>query len=149
MRFTLPGFVYSVGLPPVIAAAARAALDVIVAEPQRTATLQMNARRFLERAHAARLPTGPAMGYGVIPVLFPDLTSTIEGSAFLLKQGIYAPPIVQVGVPKGIPRIRFFISARHTFEEIDRAVAALAEFVASMPADAQPDAALALNAAQA
>lgn len=133
MRFTLPGFVYSVGLPPVIAAAAHAALELIVAEPERTAALQTNAQFFFNKAQEARLETGSAMGHGIVPVLFPDLKRTIDGSAFLLKRGIYAPPIVQVGVPKGMPRIRFFISARHTFEDIERTVSALEEFVAATP----------------
>ena len=148
MRFTLPGFVYSVGLPPVIAAAAHAALELIVAEPERTAALQMNARRFLKKARAARLATGSAAGYGIVPVLFPDMRSTIEGSDFLLKMGIYAPPIVQVGVPKGLPRIRFFISARHSSEDIDRTISALESFLATRPAAGQRHATPALEAAQ-
>jgi len=134
MRYTLPGFVYSVGLPPVIAAAAHAALDVISAEPQRVAKLQKNATRFLEKAKAAHLNTGPAVGHAIVPVLFPDLKCTMEGSDYLLKRGIYAPPIVQMGVPKGLPRIRFFISASHTEEEIDRTIAALDKFFSSRPA---------------
>jgi 8-amino-7-oxononanoate synthase len=148
MRFTLPGFVYSVGLPPVIAAAAYAALELIVAEPERTAALQMNARRFLKKARAACLATGSAAGHGIVPVLFPDMRSTIEGSDFLLKRGIYAPPIVQVGVPKGLPRIRFFISARHNSEDIDRTISALESFFAARPAAGQRHATSALDAAQ-
>jgi len=134
MRYTLPGFIYSVGLPPVIAAAAQAALEVIVAEPERVATLQRNAQRFLTKAQEAHLATSSAVGEGIVPVLFSDLKSTLEGSAFLLKNGIYAPPIVQMGVPKELPRIRFFISAHHKSEDIDRTVSALKSFVATMPA---------------
>lgn len=136
MRYTLPGFVYSVGLPPVIAASAQAALNLIEAEPQRIKALQNNAQYFLKRAKEARLSTGPAEGYAIVPIIFPDLKSTMEGSDFLMKKGIYAPPIVQVSVPKGLPRIRFFISARHTFEDIDRTIEALAEYVADHPAAA-------------
>jgi 8-amino-7-oxononanoate synthase len=139
MRYTLPGFVYSVGLPPVIAAAAQAALEVIEAEPQRVKKLRDNATRFLEKAKAAHLNTGPAEGYAIVPVLFPDMKSTMEGSDYLLKRGIYAPPIVQVGVPKGLPRIRFFISASHSEADIDRTVGALEEFMASRPAAARPE----------
>lgn len=134
MRYTLPGFVYSVGLPPIIAAAAQAALELIVAEPERVATVQRNAQRFLEKAQEAGLATGGAVGHAIIPVLFPDLKTTMEGSDFLFRQGIYAPPIVALGVPKELPRIRFFISARHTAEEIDRTVSALEQFVATRPA---------------
>jgi 8-amino-7-oxononanoate synthase len=133
MRFTLPGFVYSVGLPPVIAAAANAALEVLINEPRRTTELQVNSERFLRKAQEAGLATGSAVGRSVIPVLFSDLPGTMECSKFLLDRGIYAPPIVQVGVPKHLPRIRFFISARHTFDEIDRTVDALVSFQASAP----------------
>ena len=136
MRYTLPGFVYSVGLPPVIAAAAQAALKVIMAEPERVAALQSNAQRFLTKAREAHLATSSAVGEGIVPVLFPDLKSTMEGSAFLLKHGIYAPPIVQMGVPKELPRIRFFISARHTVDDIDRTISALESFFAAIPAGA-------------
>lgn len=132
MRFLLPGFVYSVGLPPVIAAAANAALQVIKDEPGRVGKLQANAQHFLAKAKEAGLSTGPAEGYAIVPVMFPDMKTTMMASDVLLKQGIYAPPIVQVGVPKGLPRIRFFISARHTFEEIDRTVEIMRVFSQSI-----------------
>jgi 8-amino-7-oxononanoate synthase len=138
MRYTLPGFVYSVGLPPVIAAAAQAALEVIKAEPQRVAKLRSNSRRFLEKAQEAHLEVGPAMGYAIVPVLFPDLKCTMEASDILRKQGIYAPPIVSMGVPKGLPRIRFFISASHKEEDIDRTVGALDKFMSARPAVLRP-----------
>ena len=136
MRYTLPGFVYSVGLPPVIAAAAQAALNLMVSEPERVSALQQNAQRFLEKAQEAGLSTGGAVGHAIIPVLFPDLATTMQGSHFLFERGIYAPPIVALGVPKELPRIRFFISARHSAEDIDRTVSALETFVATRPAAA-------------
>jgi 8-amino-7-oxononanoate synthase len=149
MRYTLPGFVYSVGLPPVIAAVAQAALAVMVAEPERTAMLQRNAQRFLDKAQAANLATGSAVGQGIIPVLFSDLKTTMEASNFLLQNGIFAPPIVQFGVPKERPRIRFFISAHHSSEDIDRTVSALDSFfAAAMPTGARQHAASALDTAQ-
>lgn len=141
MKYLLPGFVYSVGLPPVIAAAAGAALQVIKDENGRVGKLQANAKHFLKSANAAGLSTGPAEGYAIVPVMFPDMKSTMMASDYLMQRGIYAPPIVQVGVPKGLPRIRFFISARHTFEEIDRTVETLREFsagLAKMPVPPEP-----------
>ncbi len=146
MRYTLPGFVYSVGLPPVIAAVADAALTVLMAEPERTAKLQTNAQRFLRRARGANLATGSAVGQGIVPLLFPDLTSTMEGSEFLLENDIFAPPIVQFGVPKELPRIRFFISSRHSTEDVDRAVKTLETFFAARPAGVRTRATIALDA---
>jgi len=113
MKYTLGGFVYSVGLPPVIAASAQAALDVLAAEPQRVTLLRENSQFFLELARDAGLDVGVAEGVAVIPVMFPDLESVLVGSDTLLRAGYYAPPIVHVGVPKDAPRIRFFISSEH------------------------------------
>jgi len=137
MRYSLPGFVYSVGLPPVIAGAAQAALRLLEAEPQRVAALHVNAKRFLARAKAAGLETGAAEGYAIIPIVFPDLKITMAASEFLLERNIYAPPIVHMGIPQSKPRIRFFISARHTAEQIDRTIDALQTFSASIPAGEQ------------
>lgn len=126
LRYTLPGFVYSVGLSPVITAAAHAALDVVIAEPQRTARLQANSELFLAKARAAGLDTATAMGRGIVPILFRDFETTMAKAARLLEAGIFAPPVVQVGVPQDAPRIRFFISAAHTEEEFDLTIAVLA-----------------------
>jgi len=127
LRFTLPGFVYSVGLSPSTVAGTQAALNILREEPQRVAKLSGNARRFLEKARAAGLNTGDAGGYAVVPVLFATAEQTAGVSSILLQQGIFAPPIFHVGVPKDLPRIRFFLSSSHTHEQIDRAIAALAE----------------------
>jgi 7-keto-8-aminopelargonate synthetase-like enzyme len=52
-------------------------------------------------------------------------------SQALLHAGVYAPPIVQIGIPKDQPRIRFFISATHTPDDIDRTIAIIAQAIAS------------------
>jgi 8-amino-7-oxononanoate synthase len=125
MRYTLPGFVYSVGLSPVIVAAARAALQLMQEETWRIDRLARNAELFRQCAHEAGLDTGPAIGRGVVPILFGSSRETMLASQHLLKHGFYCPPIVQIGVPKDQPRLRFFISASHREEEIRRVVAAL------------------------
>src|SRR3569623_1027985 len=58
MKFTAPGFVFSVGLPPPLAAASLKALEIMLAEPERIAALNANGRIFLEAAQAAGLNTG-------------------------------------------------------------------------------------------
>jgi 8-amino-7-oxononanoate synthase len=125
LRYTLGGFVYSVGLSPVITAAAHAALNIIVKEPQRVARLRANSERFRRQARASGLNTGGAIGVAVVPVLFGDFRSTFLASEALLKANILAPPIAHVGVPKDAPRIRFFLSAKHEPDEIDQAIAVL------------------------
>jgi 7-keto-8-aminopelargonate synthetase-like enzyme len=122
LRFTLPGFVYSVGLAPGTVASATAALDVLREEPDRVSRLKRKSQLFREKARAAGLDTGDAIGEAVVPILFETPMQTMMVSQVLMDHGIYAPPIVQVGVPKDQPRIRFFFSAELNDEDILRAV---------------------------
>lgn len=127
LRYTLPGFVYSVGLSPVVSAAAQAALHLVQQEEWRIDRLRRNGELFLELARDAGLDTGPAVGRGVIPVLFRDSLETLAASQHLLSRGYYVPPIIQIGVPKDQPRLRFFLSAQHTEAEIRGVIELLAE----------------------
>ena len=108
LRYTLPGFVYSVGLSPVISAAAAAALQLMQQETWRLERLRQNAELFMDLAHEAGLDTGPAIGRGVVPILFSDSLETLAASRHLMVNGYYVPPIIQIGVPKDQPRLRFF-----------------------------------------
>jgi 7-keto-8-aminopelargonate synthetase-like enzyme len=87
-------------------------------ESWRIARLAENATLFRDYAHEAGLSTGHAIGRGVVPILFQDDVDTMWASQRLLDKGYYVPPIVQIGVPKDQPRLRFFLSASHTQEEI-------------------------------
>jgi len=118
LRYTLPGFVYSVGLSPVISAAAETALQLVQQETWRIERLRRNAELFVDLAHDVGLDTGPAIGRGVVPILFADSHETLAASSHLMDHGYYVPPIIQIGVPKDQPRLRFFISALHTEAEI-------------------------------
>jgi 8-amino-7-oxononanoate synthase len=126
LRFSLPAFVFSVGMSPVLAVAAREALNILRAEPWRVARLQENSRRFLEMAQARGLDPGPAIGAGVVSIMFPSQHECMYASQCLLEAGYFAPPILQLAVPKDKPRIRFFISAAHSQAQIDEAVNKLA-----------------------
>ncbi|MGG2367869.1 hypothetical protein ACE4ZV_26355, partial [Salmonella enterica] len=73
-----PGFVYSVGLPPAMTAAALAALRVMKAEPERVERLRANGQFFLEVARAEGLNTGNSTGLGMLPVIAGDIVATIK-----------------------------------------------------------------------
>ena len=117
-----PGFVYSVGLPPVMAASAFAALQVIEQEPERIATLRANGSLFLQRARAAGLDVGQSIGASVIPVVVGDTLTTVVLANRLLDQGLYVIPIIFPAVGEKQARLRFFITARHTAKQIEKAV---------------------------
>lgn len=94
------GFVYSVGLSPVLAAAAIAGLDILKSEPERTERLRRNGHLFLEEAEAAGLDTGLSMGHSVVPVIVGDSLRAAQLSNDLLAEGINVLPIIHPAVPK-------------------------------------------------
>lgn len=126
------GFVYSVGLSPVLAAAAIAGLDILRSEPERTERLRRNGQLFLEQAKAAGLDTGISMGHSVVPVIVGDSLRAAQLSNDLLAEGINVLPIIHPAVPEGMARLRFFITCNHTEEQIRRAVAVTAEKLRSL-----------------
>jgi 8-amino-7-oxononanoate synthase len=138
LRYTMPGFVFSVGLSPVITAAAQTALQLVQKETWRLEKLRRNAELFVELAHESGLDTGPAIGRGVVPILFSDSYETVAASQHLMANGYYVPPIIQIGVPKNQPRLRFFLSAAHTEDEIRGVIGLLAKRPSRQVAQPQP-----------
>jgi 8-amino-7-oxononanoate synthase len=59
LRYSAPGFVYSVGLPPPMAAAALAALSVLQAEPERVARLPIVPFFYRNRGRGAWIQQAP------------------------------------------------------------------------------------------
>ncbi|MFJ2592636.1 aminotransferase class I/II-fold pyridoxal phosphate-dependent enzyme [Streptomyces erythrochromogenes] len=131
LRHTLPGFVYSVGLTPANAAAALAATELITAEPHRVRTLRRNSGLFLGLATAAGLPTGSSADTPIVPVVLGDSARTLHVADRLFARGIVADPIFHPAVDEGLSRLRFFVTSEHREDDIRRAVAVLAEEVAS------------------
>lgn len=131
MRYTLPGFVYSVGMPPSAVATARRALSLLIEEPERLSRLRANSAAFHAEAHERGLSMGTASGVAVIPVLFPDIPTTMTAANAALAAGYFVPPIVQIAVPKDAPRLRFFLTANHTLAQIKGALDAIAPFAAA------------------
>jgi 7-keto-8-aminopelargonate synthetase-like enzyme len=126
-KYSAPGFVYSVGMSPPVAAAAIAALEAMRAEPWRVAKLNANAELFLREARAAGLNTGGSIGAAIVPVIVGGSIATARAADILFRQGINVQPILQPAVPEQSARLRFFLSALHTEEQIRRAVAATAD----------------------
>jgi 8-amino-7-oxononanoate synthase len=125
LRHTVPGFVYSVGLPPALAAAAATAMDIMAAEPWRVAKLQANATLFRDLCRARGFDTGTSHGLGIVPVVLGSSVRAVRVSAALLDHGVNALPIVFPAVPEKLARLRFFLSAEHSEQDVRDAVAAL------------------------
>jgi 8-amino-7-oxononanoate synthase len=131
LKYTTPSFVFSTATPPSSAAAALAAIRLIQEEPERVACLRDRARLFLKLAQDSGLNTGNSGDTPIVPVILGDSRLCILVSDALLHQGINAQPILYPAVPESAARVRFFITAEHSEEQICRTVQVLAECVAA------------------
>jgi 8-amino-7-oxononanoate synthase len=127
LRCTAPGFFYSVGMSPPVAAAALAALDIMQDEPWRVARLNANTRLLLQEAQAAGLDTAQAVAGAIVPVMIGSSIKTGRVAELLFRRGVVAQPVLYPAVPEGSARLRFFVSALHTEEQVRAAVVATAE----------------------
>ena len=127
LKYTVPGFVYSIGLPPPAAGAALGALRLLQNEPQRVSKLQKNAKQFIELAGKAGLDTGSSGGSGVVPVILGNSINSLKLSRALFERGINVQPILYPAVEEKAARLRFFITANHSSDQIEKTVAAVSE----------------------
>lgn len=118
-------FVFSTGLAPTAAGAAREALRIAREDHAHRDTLWQN---------VDRLRTGlEEMGYDVwgstqvLPVVIGDREAAVALGNRLHERGIVAPPIRPPTVPEGTSRIRVAPMATHTETEIDRCLTAFRE----------------------
>jgi 8-amino-7-oxononanoate synthase len=132
LKYQAPGFVYSVGLSPPGTAAALAALRILKREPLRVTTLQANGRLFLEEAKRAGLDTMTSAGFSVVPVMVGCPVGAVRLTDRLLERGINALPIIHPAVPMKAARLRFFITSKHTPEQIRSTVKLVAEELAAI-----------------
>lgn len=127
LKFMAPGFLYSVGMPPPVAAASLAALQCLHREPARPQKLQALGHYFLEKAKAAGIDTGSSSGLAVIPAITGSSLKAVRLSDALFKRGINVQPILYPAVPEKSARLRFFMSYQHTEAQINQTIQALAE----------------------
>lgn len=127
LKLTAPGFLYSVGMAPPVAAAARAALTIMQDEPERSAQLKTRGRQFLTLATERKLNTGTSKGLSVVPVICKSSIKTVKLSNALYQRGINVMPIIYPAVEERAARLRFFMSCAHTEEQIRTTVDAVAE----------------------
>jgi 7-keto-8-aminopelargonate synthetase-like enzyme len=137
LRLTAGAFVFSVGMPPVIAASVEKSLELMHREPERVARLQHNSRYFVEYAKKKGLDTGLGMGTAVAPIVIGDSIATVIMSQELLNRGINVLPVLYPAVPVKSSRLRFFLTAMHTEQDIETAIDTTVEELAKVPARMQ------------
>jgi 8-amino-7-oxononanoate synthase len=122
LKFLAPGFLYSVGMSPPIAAASLAALKMMEQEPERVTALQKRGQFFLKQAKAINLNTGTSTGLAIVPVITGSSVKAVRLSTALFYRGINVQPILYPAVPEKSARLRFFISCQHTEEQINKTI---------------------------
>lgn len=122
LKFTSPGFVYSVGMSPVLAAASDRAIHLMLAEPERVKKLQEVSHEFVRYAKEKGLDTGAAEGYAVVPLMLGSSLLAGKLAARLFERKVNVMPIIYPVVEEGAARLRFFLSAAHDMEHIHRAI---------------------------
>jgi len=129
LKYTAPGFVYSVGISPANAAAALAAIRLLKDEPDRVARLHERARLFLTLAQSRGLNTGLSKDSPIVPVILGDSLHCLRLSRAMFDRGINVQPILYPAVEEQAARLRFFITASHTEEQIRHSIDVTAEEV--------------------
>lgn len=122
LKYSAPGFVFSVGLPPSMTATAITAFRILRREPERLQRMRDNGSLFLNEAQSLGLDTGRAIGIGMVPIMVGSLTKSTKMVTQMYDRGISTSLIVSPGVPVNAGRLRFFISAMNTEDEICTAV---------------------------
>jgi glycine C-acetyltransferase len=114
---------FSNALPPTVAASALASIEYLEQNPERVTALRENARYF--RGQLLGLGFRPLPGETpIIPVILGETAAAIRMSELLLSEGVFVTGFGYPVVPQGQARVRCQISAVHTREDLDQALAA-------------------------
>ena len=116
-------FLFSTSHPPAVAAACIEAIRIFQDEPGLHERLWANTRRFKAELTRLGFDTGRSET-PITPVLLGDSETTIRFSNRLLDEGVFGTSVVYPTVALDRARIRTIVTAAHTDEMLDMALAA-------------------------
>ena len=119
-------YLFSNSIPPVVAAASLAVLDLLEGSPQLREQLFENARFFRAAMTQAGFDLKPGE-HPIIPVMLGDAALASRMADALLERGVYVIGFSYPVVPKGQARIRTQMSAALTRAQLERALSAFTE----------------------
>lgn len=122
--------IYSTAAPPAMAAATRAALDIMQAENWRRERVFDNVRRFRTRGAEAGLELTDSFT-PIQPVILGDNRTTLAASEYLADRGYAVAAIRPPTVPAGTARLRITLSAAHSPQDINGLVDTLNQWILS------------------
>ena len=114
---------FSNALPPTVAASSMAAIEYLNAHPERVKKLRDNATYFREQIIEAGFK--PLDGETpIVPIIVGETATAIQMSDMLLEEGVFVTGFGFPVVPQGQARVRCQLSAAHSRDDIDEAIAA-------------------------
>ncbi|HBC56239.1 MAG TPA: 8-amino-7-oxononanoate synthase [Gammaproteobacteria bacterium] len=125
-------YIYTTALPPALAVATLASLEVLRQEPGRREHLNNLIRRFRHQASENQLPL-LASESPIQAIIVGSAEDALQLNQFLLSEGILVTAIRPPTVPRGTARLRITLSAAHSNEQIDRLVASLIKAKQKLP----------------
>ena len=127
LKYTAPSFVFSNAISPSNAAAALASIRKIAREPELAARCRARSQFFLKLAKERNLNTGLSNNTPVVPVIIGNSLRALQLSRKLFHRGINVHPILHPAVEEKAARLRFFVTAKHTEEQIRFTIEAMDE----------------------
>jgi glycine C-acetyltransferase len=116
-------YLFSNTLAPSIVGASIAVLNMISQTTDLRDKLEYNTRYFRDKMTAAGFDIKPG-DHPIVPIMLYDAALSQKFADALLQEGVYAIGFFYPVVAKGAARIRTQISAAHSIEDLDRAIAA-------------------------
>jgi 8-amino-7-oxononanoate synthase len=126
LRVTSRPYMFTASLPPAIIASTLEALRKLQERPELRRQLMDNAERLHSGLNALGFETGPHAN-PVVAVVMPDRETAVAFWSALLKAGVYLNLALPPATPTNSPLLRSSVSAAHSFEQIDQALAAFAQ----------------------
>jgi glycine C-acetyltransferase len=116
-------FLFSTSHPPAVVAACRAAIAVMLDEPELIDRLWASTRRFKSELARLGFDTG-ASETPITPVMMGDPDTAGRFSQRLFEEGVFAQPVVFPTVAIDKARIRTIVTAAHSDDQLDEALTA-------------------------
>ena len=132
LRYNLPGFVFSVGISPALAAGTLEAIRQLRHNPQIMADMKRNIQCFADCAKKHRFDICLAGETAILPVMVGRDEDAFALSNEMRRRGVFVPPAVFPAVPKNRARLRFCVISEHRPEQIERALDVLEEAAAAL-----------------
>ena len=137
LKYNLPGFVFSVGLSPALAAASLRAIQLLQEDPSIMQRMKCNIECFAAEARARNLNICAGGRSAILPVLVGRDEDAVLLSNEMNRRGVAVPPALYPAVPRNKARLRFDVTSEHKKEQIvyalDQLVEAAEQFGIKLP----------------